>query len=44
MQRDQIDLGTVKVSRLFRLYFFPTLMGMLSLCAVTAIDGIFVGP
>ena len=43
MQRDQIDLGTVKVSRLFRLYFFPTLMGMLSLCAVTAIDGIFVG-
>lgn len=43
MQRDQIDLGTVKISRLFRLYFFPTLMGMLSLCAVTAIDGIFVG-
>lgn len=43
MQRDQIDLGNVKVSRLFRLYFFPTLMGMLSLCAVTAIDGIFVG-
>ncbi len=43
MQRDQIDLGSVKISRLFRLYFFPTLMGMLSLCAVTAIDGIFVG-
>ncbi len=43
MQRDQIDLGTVKISRLFRLYFFPTLMGMLSLCAVTAIDGIFIG-
>lgn len=43
MQRDHIDLGSVKISRLFRLYFFPTLMGMLSLCAVTAIDGIFVG-
>lgn len=43
MQRDQIDLGSVKISRLFRFYFFPTLMGMLSLCAVTAIDGIFVG-
>lgn len=43
MQRDQIDLGSLKISKLFRLYFFPTLMGMLSLCAVTAIDGIFVG-
>lgn len=43
MQRDQIDLGSLKISKLFRLYFFPTLMGMLSLCAVTAIDGIFIG-
>ena len=43
MKRDSIDLGTVHVSRLFRLYFIPTLLGMLSLCAVTATDGIFVG-
>ena len=43
MQRDSIDLGTVKIPRLFRLYFIPTLLGMLSLCAVTATDGIFVG-
>lgn len=43
MKRDSIDLGTVKISRLFRLYFFPTLWGMLALCAVTATDGIFVG-
>lgn len=43
MKRDAIDLGSVKISRLFRLYFFPTLLGMLALCAVTATDGIFVG-
>lgn len=43
MQRDSIDLGTVRISRLFRLYLLPTLLGMLSLCAVTATDGIFVG-
>lgn len=43
MQRDSIDLGTVKIPRLFRLYLIPTLWGMLSLCAVTATDGIFVG-
>lgn len=43
MQRDSIDLGTVKIPRLFRLYLIPTLLGMLSLCAVTATDGIFVG-
>lgn len=43
MQRDSIDLGEVKISRLFRLYLIPTLLGMLSLCAVTATDGIFVG-
>lgn len=43
MQRDSIDLGTVEIPRLFRLYLVPTLLGMLSLCAVTATDGIFVG-
>ena len=41
--RDAINLGEVKISKLFRLYFIPTLLGMLSLCAVTATDGIFVG-
>lgn len=43
MQRDSIDLGSVKVSKLFRAYLVPTLLGMLSMSAVTAIDGIFVG-
>ena len=36
-------MGTLNVSRLFRKYFIPTLFGMLSMSAVTAIDGIFVG-
>lgn len=43
MKRDAIDLGTVKISTLFRKYFVPTLLGMLSMSAVTAADGIFVG-
>ena len=43
MKRDAIDLGTLECSRLFRIYLVPTLLGMLSLCAVTATDGIFVG-
>lgn len=43
MQRDVIDLGKVHVPRLFRLYFVPTLIGMLCLCGVTATDGIFIG-
>lgn len=43
MERDAIDLGTVKISVLFRKMFIPTLLGMLSMSAVTAIDGIFVG-
>ena len=29
--------------KLFNKYFIPTLLGMLSMSAVTAIDGIFVG-
>lgn len=43
MQRDSIDLGSAAIPRLFKAYFIPTLLGMLSLCAVTTTDGIFVG-
>lgn len=38
-----MDLGTEKISVLFKKYFIPTLLGMLSVSAVTAIDGIFIG-
>lgn len=41
--KDSIDLGTLDVAVLFRRYFVPTLLGMLSISAVTAADGIFVG-
>lgn len=43
MKRDAIDLGALDVGALFRRYFFPTLLGMLSMSAVTALDGVFVG-
>ncbi|MDO4930399.1 MAG: MATE family efflux transporter [Bacteroidales bacterium] len=43
MTNDSIDLSTLNVFTLFRRYFIPTLLGMLSMSAVTAIDGIFVG-
>ena len=43
MERDAIDLSTLNVFVLFKKYFIPTLLGMLSISAVTAIDGIFVG-
>lgn len=43
MDRDSIDLSTVNVFTLFKRYFIPTLLGMLSISAVTAVDGIFVG-
>lgn len=43
MKEKMMDFGTEKVSVLFRKLFFPTLLGMLSLSAVTTIDGIFVG-
>ncbi len=33
----------MKVTELFRRIFLPTLMGMLAISAVTAVDGIFVG-
>ena len=42
MKRDAIDLGALDVGALFRRYFFPTLLGMLSMSAVTALDGVFV--
>ena len=43
MKRDAIDFGTVNVARLFRKIFIPTLLGMLSMSAVTAVDGAYVG-
>ena len=43
MERDSIDLGTVKVSRLFRKYFIPTLIGMLNIAVATTVEGVFVG-
>lgn len=43
MSDDAIDFGTGEVGVLFRRLFFPTLLGMLGMSAVTAIDGIFVG-
>lgn len=43
MKRDALDLAQAGIPRLFRAYLIPTLLGMLSLCAVTATDGIFVG-
>lgn len=43
MQRNEIDLGRSRIPHLFRIYFVPTLIGMLSICGVTAIDGIFIG-
>lgn len=43
MKRDSLDLGKMNVPLLFRKFFVPTLLGMLSMASVTAIDGIFVG-
>lgn len=43
MKEETIDFGTIKISRLFRKLFFPTLLGMLGISAMTAIDGIFIG-
>ncbi len=43
MKSQQIDFGTESVSVLFRKMFIPTVLGMLSVSAVTMIDGIFVG-
>lgn len=38
-----MDFAKDNISTLFKKIFFPTLFGMLSVSAVTAIDGIFVG-
>ncbi|MCR9012530.1 MATE family efflux transporter [Gabonibacter chumensis] len=43
MERDAINLETLKISTLFGRLFIPTLLGMLSMSAVTVADGIFVG-
>ena len=43
MKRDSIDFEKDKVSTLFRKLLVPTLLGTISISAVTAIDGIFVG-
>ncbi len=43
MQRVAIDFGNENIGKLFRKIFIPTLLGMLSMSAVTAVDGIFVG-
>lgn len=43
MKEKVIDFGNERVSVLFKKLFFPTLLGMLSMSAVTTIDGIFVG-
>lgn len=38
-----MNFETEKISTLFQKIFIPTLLGMISLCAITAIDGMFVG-
>ena len=43
MKRDAIDFEHEKVAVLFKKLLLPTLLGTLSISAVTAIDGIFVG-
>lgn len=43
LKRDAIDLGTMNIFSLFSKFFIPTLFGMLSISAVTVVDGIFVG-
>ncbi len=43
MNRDAIDFENGQVKHLFRQILLPTLLGSLSISAVTAIDGIFIG-
>lgn len=40
---EKFDLNSDNVTGLFSKIFLPTLIGMLSISAVTAIDGIFIG-
>ena len=42
-KRDAIDFENVKVPVLFRKLLVPTLLGTLSISAMIAIDGIFIG-
>lgn len=42
-ERDSIDFKSTRIPALYRKLLFPTLLGTLSMCAMTAIDGIFVG-
>ncbi len=43
MQRDKLDFRNEKISRLFSLMFFPTLVGMLFNSLLNICDGMFVG-
>lgn len=43
MNRDAINFETERTSVLFRKILIPTLLGCISISAVTAIDGIFIG-
>ena len=43
MKRDAINFEKDRVSALFRKLLIPTLLGTISMSAVTAVDGIFVG-
>ena len=43
MKQHEIDFEKGNVSAIFRKLFFPTLLGMVSVSAVTTIDGIFIG-
>lgn len=43
MTEKNIDFANERIPVLFRKLFYPTLFGMLSISAVTTIDGIFIG-
>lgn len=43
MERDKVDFGNEKISRLFRTMFIPTLIGMLFNSVLNLCDGMFVG-
>ena len=43
LDRDSLDFGNEKITKLFRQLFFPTLIGMIFNAILTIIDGIFVG-
>lgn len=43
MERDKLDFGNEKISRLFRTMFIPTLIGMLFNSVLNLCDGMFVG-